>query len=89
MKLLFVMDDGHGWLRVPLALLDRLGIRDKISSCSYRDGEYAYLEEDVDYSIFLRKAREAGLEFEERTEVVEGLSPIRDLDRFQEDAAWT
>ena len=46
-------DAGHGWLRVKISELKKLNISDKISSCSYIKGNYAYLEEDCDYSIFL------------------------------------
>jgi hypothetical protein len=54
-KLVYYSDPGHGWVKVPLALLDKLGIRHKISHCSYMRGNYAYLEEDGDLST-LHKA---------------------------------
>ena len=46
-------DAGHGWLRVKINELKKLNISDKISSCSYIKGNYAYLEEDCDLSTFL------------------------------------
>lgn len=46
-------DPGHGWLKVPLTLLDELGIRDRISTSSFQRGGFAYLEEDVDASLFI------------------------------------
>lgn len=49
----FYEDPGHGWLRVPVAELVELGIADKITPCSYLNGEYAYLEEDGDMTMFL------------------------------------
>jgi hypothetical protein len=49
----FHIDPGHGWLEVPMAELEELGIADHISSCSYRDGDTAYLEEDCDFATFL------------------------------------
>ena len=49
----FFSDSGHGWLKVPLKDIINLGIEDKISSCSYELGDYAYLEEDCDASLFL------------------------------------
>jgi len=49
----FYSDPSHGWLRVPLKDILNLGIQDKISSCSYQNGSYAYLEEDCDVSLFL------------------------------------
>lgn len=46
-------DPGHGWGRVPRALLAELGIEDEISSYSYQRGQYVYLEEDCDLSKFM------------------------------------
>lgn len=46
-------DAGHGWLRVKLSELKKLNISDKITSCSYIKGNYAYLEEDCDLGTFL------------------------------------
>jgi len=49
---------GHGWLRVPLSELKKFNILEDISPFSYTDGEFAYLEEDVDMGTFLT-ARQA------------------------------
>jgi hypothetical protein len=57
----FYQDPGHGWARVPLQLLDDLGIAEQISSYSYMRGAYAYLEEDCDLSRLLGAAQAAGL----------------------------
>lgn len=62
MKLSFYSDPGHGWLAVPLALLDRLGLVDQVSHYSYIRGRLAHLEEDCDASLFLATARRAGIE---------------------------
>ncbi len=53
----FYTDPGHGWLGVPQAELERLGILDKISHYSYRSrppliAPICYLEEDCDAAIF-------------------------------------
>ena len=53
-KYTFYEDPGHGWLAVPMEQLVKLGIADKISSCSYQGGVSAYLEEDCDLATFLR-----------------------------------
>jgi hypothetical protein len=45
-------DPTHGWVKVPVTLLDTLGIADKITRFSYRRGAYAYLEEDLDMCTF-------------------------------------
>jgi len=58
--LTFVSDPGHGWLRVPLTAIATLGIEGDISACSFidtadeprRSGQFAYLEEDCDCTVF-------------------------------------
>ena len=66
MKLDFYEDPGHGWLAVPLELLDRLGILDRITTYSDMRGRFAYLEEDCDLDRFMTAARAAGLAVEFR-----------------------
>jgi hypothetical protein len=61
MKLSFYSDPGHGWLAVPLELLDRLQLLDRVSHYSYLRGRLAHLEEDCDASLFLAAARSAGI----------------------------
>ena len=53
-QIVFHEDAGHGWLQVPHSLIQQLGIGSKISGCSYRDKDFAYLEEDCDLSVFFR-----------------------------------
>ena len=48
----FISDPGHGWVKVPVSLLQALCISGEISDYSYRRGAYAYLEEDCDASLF-------------------------------------
>jgi len=48
-----ISDPSHGWLKVPLAELTRLGIADKITSYSYVKGDYVFLEEDLDMTTFM------------------------------------
>jgi hypothetical protein len=47
MKFDYIMDPGHGWLKVPKALLAQLGIADKISPYSYQRGECSDRESRV------------------------------------------
>ena len=61
MKLSFYSDPGHGWLAVPLVLLDRLALLDRITTYSYMRGRLAHLEEDQDASTFLAAARDSGI----------------------------
>lgn len=62
MKFNFYSDGGHGWVKVKIALLKKLGILEKITSYSYMRGEYAYLEEDCDFSTFILALRAKGIE---------------------------
>ena len=54
-KYLFTSDASHGWIKVPREELKGLGIEDKITGFSYQssDGKFAYLEEDMDATIFV------------------------------------
>lgn len=73
MKLRFYSDSGHGWLRVPKDL-----VKTKISTFSYQDDLYFYLEEDLDAPVFLKS-------LPEKPEIqhfnVNGRSKIRSYDR--------
>lgn len=62
----FISDPGHGWLKVPHALLAELGIADKISTYSYSRDAFAYLEEDLDASTFIAAMKAAGREIKFR-----------------------
>jgi len=54
----FYSDPGHGWLKVPMSLLDALGVRGRITTFSYQRGENAYLEEDCDATVFWNAYKE-------------------------------
>lgn len=47
----WVTDPGHGWLAVPLAEVERLGL--KPSEFSFIKGPIAFLEEDCDAGLYL------------------------------------
>jgi hypothetical protein len=53
-------DAGHGWLRVDVEELYRLGIEYDITTFSYIFGETAYLEEDCDLATFMNAKQSAG-----------------------------
>jgi len=59
----FYNDPGHGWLKVPFKTLVYLGIENDISAYSYMYGNYAYLEEDCDFSKFQHAMGKAGQNF--------------------------
>ena len=81
---IFYSDPGHGWLMVPRALLDQLGISGKVSAYSYQRVDDVFLEEDCDYSLFDKAMKEAGMQFEV-TEVNEPRSDswVRSLAPYQ------
>jgi len=81
-------DPGHAWLQVTKKELTELNIADKITSYSYMDKKYAYLEEDLDLTTFL----DAKFKFEEEkknfcnccmTAVYQERSKIRNFDNYQ------
>ena len=57
-KFEFFSDPGHGWVKVPGALLRELGIVERISSYSYAAAGFGYLEEDCDLTVFFDAYRE-------------------------------
>jgi hypothetical protein len=80
----FHSDPGHGWLEVPMALLSRLGLLEKITPYSYRKLGTAYLEEDLDTQVFLDAAKQAGMEIS-IMEVYDDPTPIRDYPHYTPD----
>ena len=45
--------DTKGWVEVKKSEITRLGLLDFISSNSYIKNDYIYLDEDLDFSLFL------------------------------------
>jgi hypothetical protein len=82
MRLNFYEDPGHGWLAVPLPLLDKLGIIDQISTYSYMRGMLAHLEEDCDYGTFLRALNDRGMLCTIKHHHTDHRSRIRGYDQF-------
>lgn len=83
LNLTFYCDPSHGWLEVPLDLVRDLGISDDISQYSYRDGNFAYLEEDGDLSTFLDKAKAKGWNIAFTEKHTNHDSPIRLKARYK------
>lgn len=50
-------DPSHGWAKVPISLLSDMGLINKITTCSYQRGKFAYLEEDADLTLFMKEFR--------------------------------
>ena len=77
----FHSDAGHGWLEVSIDDLKAYGIEDEISSYSYIKGGKAYLEEDRDAGLYLRKLEEAGIK-PSFNEIYRDPSPIRNYNSY-------
>ena len=92
-KLMAYNDPGHGWLRVPMAMLHWLGIADKISAYSYQSrppvgmklSKWAYLEEHCDMPKFLMAAKEKGIELTISDQYTNNCSGIRSLPNFNQE----
>lgn len=50
----FFEDPCHGWLEVHKDEIVKARVKTKITGCSYINGDYVYLEEDVDVFTFLK-----------------------------------
>jgi len=85
----FHSDPGHGWLEVPVDELEELGLADKISPWSYlgKPGT-AFLEEDMDASMFIDAAERAGWTVELKYWDNQGTSRIRNYGSFPSHPDW-
>lgn len=70
-------DPGHGWVKVRIAELKKLGIEDRITPYSYRRGDHAFLEEDCDAATFENALLANGVEPAYRHHVTDRRSKIR------------
>ncbi len=81
----FHTDPGHGWCAVKIEELKDLQIEDKISSCSFINGQTAYLEEDCDFAVFHEAKEKNGEKFRRDWDVEESYkeyTPIRNYKRY-------
>ena len=84
----FYIDPGHGWMKVKREELKELGVENKITGYSYERGEFVYLEEDGDASIFIDALEgKSGENFEEnkhlRQHISDKNSKIRDYSPYK------
>jgi len=79
----FIQDNGHGWIKVPKLLVKGLQLNDEISEYSYKDSEFAYLEEDSDMPKLLKVLKDGDIPYSLNEIMVDGESPIRDYNRFK------
>lgn len=87
MHLDYIIDPGHGWIKVPLTLLNEWHLLDHITSYSYiRLGtreSFAYLEEDRDASVFMDAAKQRGVSIKLRgRHAREKDSKVRGYERY-------
>jgi hypothetical protein len=78
----FYSDPGHGWFKVPVSLLEQLGIAEQVSTYSYMYGENAYLEEDCDFSLFRRAIGAHGMNFRIKDKTCSHRSAIREYPHY-------
>ena len=78
----YYTDPGHGWIKVSLKELEKYDLMDKISTYSYIRKDYAYLEEDGDANIYVRKLASVGIEAKLKILNSNKSSKIRSYERF-------
>ncbi len=84
LELVFYSDPSHGWVAVPISLLEQLNIKNKFSTYSYisRDKTTAYLEEDCDAGLLIRTLENKKVPYTVRTVNCNQDSFIRKLPRY-------
>jgi dihydropteroate synthase len=82
LSLTYHQDPSHGWIEVPMTLIETLGIILDISPYSYKRNGLAYLEEDCDASVLLSAMTEQGLSYNLVRKATNQDSPIRNYQRF-------
>ena len=76
-NLKWIIDDGHGWLRVDKLKYIRSNFR--ASPYSYYDDEHVYLEQDCDASLYINEHKVID---DIPRQIINGLSQIRNLDNI-------
>lgn len=82
LEITFYSDPSHGWAEIPISLINDLGIGQKISHYSYKNGDFAYLEEDCDLGIFMRSAEAKGWDISFKDIHTNSDSFIRNFQRY-------
>ena len=85
MKFTYYTDPGHGWLKVPVSVLQKFKVDLKISNHSYLSPskEFAYLEEDSDANKLLTVLKREGIEIVIIPKHTNGQSHIRRYPRYR------
>lgn len=77
-------DSAHGWLSVPRKLIDKYGLKYKISSYSYQKKTRVYLEEDCDARLFIDELEKRKLPYHIKSSYTEK-SRIRGYQGYDSD----
>lgn len=83
MRLVYFQDPGHGWVKAPRALVNKLGIADKISSYSYQRGDAVYLEEDCDATLLVQALKAQFVKHEIVSQHTNKQSRIRNYESYR------
>lgn len=75
-------DPGHAWLKVSVKLLRQLGLIESITSFSYQRKGFAYLEEDVDASMFIDAIQASNICYTIKNHMTNNYSKIRNYCMF-------
>jgi len=75
-------DPGHAWGKVRMEVLKNLNIDKAISAYSYKRGDYAYLEEDVDLGILCQALYDNNTRVVFKEKVSNNPSRVRTYDRY-------
>lgn len=78
----FYEDGGHGWLKVSLDELIKLGIHVEVSGCSYIRKDKVYLEEDCDATLFIDAKEKLGEKIETKVHISDKSSKIRNYETY-------
>ena len=76
-------DPGHGWAKVSIDTLKKLGIAKKISTYSYMRGDQAYLEEDCDLYVLINALKANNIQYSFREFNTNQRSRIRSYDYYR------
>ena len=75
----YIQDPGHGWIKVKKDLAQILGFQDQITSYSYHDQDYYYLEEDCDAVLLINALKNKNIQYELDIAIIDNHSFVRSL----------
>ena len=77
----YISDPGHGWIEVPKDLACIFGFQDKITSYSFHNRDFYYLEEDGDAGLLFEALKNNKTTWIINDEYTNGDSYVRSLAR--------